>query len=427
MYDDHRDRFKEVFHPLRKVYHKKFYALSDVSFKVNRGETVGIVGKNGAGKSTLLKIITGVLTQTSGSVNVNGVVSSLLELGTGFNPELTGIENIYLNSSLMGILKEDVDKKLDRIVEFADIGEHIHQPVKGYSSGMFARLAFSVAISVEPDILIVDEALAVGDAAFVNKCYGKINELKRNGMTLLFVSHSLGAVSELCSQAILMDNGKCILVSDVETVVNQYNKMIRSSSDNLPKPASETTLNSSVDMAPEMSLVNDTISKDKFCISDEFMSKHSKTRYGNGGARVVNVEMIENDENKNRLFSYNTKIKLRVYIKSDQHLNKLNCGYFIRTDKGLSIVGNNLESSNIELIELGADRKLIIDFIIPLTIKSGIYSLTVVLGASDAENNEFIVDWVDLADSFEVFHSSDQYAFEYMVHIRNEISMNYID
>ncbi|MBF4302542.1 ABC transporter ATP-binding protein, partial [Vibrio anguillarum] len=220
MYDDHRDRFKEVFHPFRKVYHKKFHALDDVSFEVKRGETVGIVGKNGAGKSTLLKIITGVLTPTSGSVKLNGVVSSLLELGTGFNPDLTGIENIYLNSSLMGIQKEDIDKKLAQVIAFADIGEHIHQPVRGYSSGMFARLAFSVAISVEPDILIVDEALAVGDAAFVNKCYGKINELKSKGMTLLFVSHSLGAVSELCTKAILIDNGKCLLVSDVETVVN---------------------------------------------------------------------------------------------------------------------------------------------------------------------------------------------------------------
>ncbi|MBF4375554.1 ABC transporter ATP-binding protein, partial [Vibrio anguillarum] len=362
MYDDHRDRFKEVFHPFRKVYHKKFHALDDVSFEVKRGETVGIVGKNGAGKSTLLKIITGVLTPTSGSVKLNGVVSSLLELGTGFNPDLTGIENIYLNSSLMGIQKEDIDKKLAQVIAFADIGEHIHQPVRGYSSGMFARLAFSVAISVEPDILIVDEALAVGDAAFVNKCYGKINELKSKGMTLLFVSHSLGAVSELCTKAILIDNGKCLLVSDVETVVNQYNRMIRSSFDkNLQENENieETTFDSSEKDTSEISLISNVKSKDIFNINNEFMNKHSKTRYGKGGARIVNVEIIEGDDNKNRLFSYNTKIKLRVYIKSDQNLNKLNCGYFIRTDKGLSIVGNNLESSKFELRDLKANRKVI--------------------------------------------------------------------
>ncbi|MBF4343512.1 ABC transporter ATP-binding protein, partial [Vibrio anguillarum] len=295
--------------------------------------------------------------------------------GTGFNPDLTGIENIYLNSSLMGIQKEDIDKKLAQVIAFADIGEHIHQPVRGYSSGMFARLAFSVAISVEPDILIVDEALAVGDAAFVNKCYGKINELKSKGMTLLFVSHSLGAVSELCTKAILIDNGKCLLVSDVETVVNQYNRMIRSSFDkNLQENENieETTFDSSEKDTSEISLISNVKSKDIFNINNEFMNKHSKTRYGKGGARIVNVEIIEGDDNKNRLFSYNTKIKLRVYIKSDQNLNKLNCGYFIRTDKGLSIVGNNLESSKFELRDLKANRKVIIDFDIPLTIKSGI-------------------------------------------------------
>ena len=166
LYNKPQDRVKEALNPFKKSYHHDFYAMNDVTFEIKKGETVGIIGKNGAGKSTLLKMITGVLTPTSGEVEVNGKIASLLELGAGFNPEMTGIENIYLNGTIMGFTKEEMDSKVDAILEFADIGEFIYQPVKMYSSGMFARLAFSVAINVEPDALIVDEALSVGDMAF---------------------------------------------------------------------------------------------------------------------------------------------------------------------------------------------------------------------------------------------------------------------
>ena len=188
LYDKPMDRLKESLHPLKKNYHKDFYALNDVSFEVKKGETVGIIGKNGAGKSTLLKIITGVLTPTSGDVQVNGRIASLLELGAGFNPEYTGIENIYLQGTLMGFGHEEMAAKVDEILAFADIGDFIHQSVKMYSSGMFARLAFAVAINVDPDILIVDEALSVGDAAFQNKCIRKMEEIGDKGITILFVS-----------------------------------------------------------------------------------------------------------------------------------------------------------------------------------------------------------------------------------------------
>ena len=173
LYDKPADRLKESLHPLKKKYHKEFYALNDVSFEIKKGETVGIIGKNGAGKSTLLKIITGVLTPSGGHVHVNGRIASLLELGAGFNPEYTGVENIYLQGTLMGYTKEEMESKIQAILDFADIGDFVYQPVKSYSSGMFARLAFAVAINVEPDILIVDEALSVGDVFFQNKCFKK--------------------------------------------------------------------------------------------------------------------------------------------------------------------------------------------------------------------------------------------------------------
>ena len=208
LYDKPQDRLKEAINPFKKSYHNDYYALNDVSFEIKKGETVGIVGKNGAGKSTLLKIITGVLTPTSGEVIVNGKIASLLELGAGFNPEMTGLENIYLNGTIMGFSKEDMDAKIDTILEFADIGDFIHQPVKMYSSGMFARLAFSVAINVEPDVLIVDEALSVGDARFQNKCIRKMDEIGKAGTTILFVSHDTQAVNKFCHRVIWLDKGK---------------------------------------------------------------------------------------------------------------------------------------------------------------------------------------------------------------------------
>lgn len=211
LYDSPIDRLKESLNPLRCKYHHDFSALRDISFDVKKGETVGIIGKNGSGKSTLLKIISGVITPSSGTVMVNGKVSALLELGAGFNPELTGIENVRFNGMLMGYTREEIEAKLDDILAFADIGEFVHQPVKMYSSGMFARLAFSVAVSVEPEILIVDEALSVGDVFFQQKCFKKMKAGLDSGRSLLYVSHDLSGMQKLCKRGILLSEGQILL------------------------------------------------------------------------------------------------------------------------------------------------------------------------------------------------------------------------
>ena len=216
------DRVKEAFHPFRKRYSHDFYALKDLSFTVRRGENIGFVGHNGAGKSTLLKLITGILTPTSGKVEVQGTVASLLELGAGFNPEMTGRENIYLNGSIMGQSHEQMDALLPAIVEFADIGEFIEQPVKMYSSGMFARLAFAVNAFVEPDILIVDEALSVGDNLFQMKCMKKMRELMEGGTAVLFVSHDMNAVRRFCDRAIWLDHGELREEGETNKVLDSY-------------------------------------------------------------------------------------------------------------------------------------------------------------------------------------------------------------
>lgn len=222
MFERKSDRVKEALSITRKKYHRDFYALNDVSFEVKKGETIGIIGQNGSGKSTLLKILSGVLTQTSGSVKINGKVSALLELGAGFNPEMTGLENIYLNGMIMGYSREEMESKIETISKFADIGDFLYQPVKTYSSGMFGRLAFAVAINVDPEILIVDEVLSVGDLRFQIKCLNQMKKMMERGTTVLFVSHDISAIRRFCSRAIWINRGVIERSGDVNKVADQY-------------------------------------------------------------------------------------------------------------------------------------------------------------------------------------------------------------
>jgi len=226
LYEGNRDRLKEALHIGRNVRFREHYALNDVNLEVHTGETVGIIGTNGSGKSTILKIITGVLNPSQGSVTINGRISALLELGAGFNMEFTGIENIYLNGTMIGFTEEEIDAKLDDILEFADIGDFVYQKVKTYSSGMFVRLAFAVAINIEPEILIVDEALSVGDVFFQNKCYRKFEEFKQQGKTILFVSHDLGSISKYCDRVVLLEKGVKIGEGEPKEMIDMYKKVL---------------------------------------------------------------------------------------------------------------------------------------------------------------------------------------------------------
>ena len=226
LYASRADRVKETFHPLRKAYHRPFNALKGVSLEVRRGETLGIIGRNGSGKSTLLQIICGVLQPTSGEVAVAGRVSALLELGAGFNPDFTGRQNVFLNGAILGLDRHETERRLPQIEAFAEIGAFIDQPVRIYSSGMYLRLAFAVAVNVDPEILVVDEALAVGDEVFQRKCYSRINEMRRRGATILFVSHSAPTVVELCNRAVLLDEGELLLNGSPKLVVGEYHKLI---------------------------------------------------------------------------------------------------------------------------------------------------------------------------------------------------------
>jgi teichoic acid transport system ATP-binding protein len=288
LYDRPQDRLKEALNPFKKSYHHDFHAIDNVSFEVKKGETVGIIGKNGAGKSTLLKMITGVLTPSSGRVEVNGKIASLLELGAGFNPEMTGMENIYLNGTLMGFSKEEMDTKVDAITEFANIGEFIHQPVKMYSSGMFARLAFSVAINVDADILIVDEALSVGDMLFQAKCIAKMTSLMEEGMTILFVSHDIHAVRSLCTKGVYLENGKTLLVGDAGDVVDRYINDDQQAVNEQLKQMGHTK--QSVENAIEFSSDELPI---KVALEPSIIEKEGMVRHGDKGAEILDFGVFD--------------------------------------------------------------------------------------------------------------------------------------
>lgn len=231
VYDKPQDRLKQSFMGNRKQYYKEFWALKDVSFEIRKGETIGIIGKNGSGKSTLLQIVTQILQPSEGEVQINGRVAALLELGSGFNPEFTGRENAYLNGAIMGLTKSEIDERMPKIEEFAEIGQFIDQPVKVYSSGMYVRLAFACAVNVDPDILIVDEALAVGDMRFQLKCINKMKEFKKAGKTILFVSHDTYSVKNFCDQVIWIMDGQIYLRGDVNAVTNQYEDFMKTELD----------------------------------------------------------------------------------------------------------------------------------------------------------------------------------------------------
>jgi len=278
LYDAPIDRMKEALHWRSKKYHKDFYALNDVSFEIKKGETIGIIGKNGSGKSTLLKIITGVLSPSAGHVTVKGKISALLELGTGFNPQYTGMENIYFQGNLMGYTKEEIDASLQSILDFADIGDFIHQPVKIYSSGMYARLAFACAINVNPDILIVDEVLAVGDARFARKCFAKMEEIKKNGATIIFVTHDISMVKSACDSAVLINEGKKISAGLPKDVTIDYFKII------FPQD----------EIAQEPAMTSDLTAKPKPPLLKEFHSvdiTRVSNMFGLGGAEVLGMHV----------------------------------------------------------------------------------------------------------------------------------------
>lgn len=380
-------RLTEALHPLRRKYHHDFAALRDVSFEIKRGEIVGVVGKNGCGKSTLLKILTGVLSPSSGSVEVRGRVAALLELGAGFSPELSGRENIYLNGAIMGYSSQEIDEKINEIIEFADIGEFIDQPVKLYSSGMFVRLAFSVAINVDPDILIVDEALSVGDAFFQAKSLMRMKKMLDENKTVLFVSHDLASLKALCSRGILLEEGQVKYDTNIADVVEAYFNSVFQNKE-VPEKSSAST--------PVFDLKPSDPSNSKMM---DFM------RIRNGSVEVSKVA-IKNEKNEKRnIFSFDEVACFEVEFVCHKQIEGLSYGYHIRDRNGIDVLYSDSEITGVPLpSSMNAGEKYNMSFKVNLPLSSGAYTLSIVLSKIIDVNLgkvEFC-DFVPLAGQFEV-------------------------
>lgn len=363
LFDKNSDRLKDALGFSKKQLYKEHYALHHLSFDVYKGETVGIIGTNGAGKSTILKIITGVLNPTEGELEINGRISALLELGAGFNPEYNGIENVYLNGTMLGFTKEEIDERLPEILEFADIGDFVYQPVKTYSSGMFVRLAFAVAINIDPEILIVDEALSVGDVFFQAKCYQKFEDFKRDGKTILFVSHDLGSISRYCDRVILLNKGEKQSEGKPKDMINLYKRLITTKADNN----------------------QNTDSKDKELVSINSISGEWKKNftvnpkleeYGDGKANIIDFAIIDNEGNLTNVIEKGTKFTVKTKIRIEEPIKDPIFTLTFKNVRGVDITGTNTMLEDIRLGVCNAGECYIASYEQEMNLQGGEYLIS---------------------------------------------------
>ncbi len=356
LYERNRDRMLDALGLSGKKERFKFhYALKGVDFEVKKGETVGIIGTNGSGKSTLLKILTGVLTPTSGEVEVNGRISALLELGAGFNMDYNGIENIYLNGTMMGFSKDEIDKKIDDILAFADIGDYVYQPCKTYSSGMFVRLAFAVSINIDPEILIVDEALSVGDVFFQAKCYRKFEEFKKKGKTILFVSHDLSSISRYCDRVYLLNNGEMLGNGSPKEMIDKYKQILAGGGQAKIVETNE----------------NDVL------------------EYGNGKAFIKDFCITDSTGTKTNAVEKGTEYTVTMKVKIEEDIQGPIFACSVKNVRGVEITGTNTLVSKTFDDSVKKGDEIEISFTQKMMLQGGEYLIS--LGVTGFENGEFTV------------------------------------
>lgn len=372
LYDNASDRLKEALHPFSRIYHKEYHALKNINLDISSNHSIGIIGMNGSGKSTLLKIITGILTPTSGSVEVKGKISALLELGAGFNPEFSGIDNVHFQCSIQGYSKEEISEMVPEIVDFAGIGDYIYQPVKTYSSGMYVRLAFAVAINVDPDVLVVDEALAVGDAYFQSKCMRRIKKFISSRKTLLFVSHDAGAVKSICDKAYLLHKGEMVDQGEPDRVFNFYNTLISEQVEELGNVDKEA----------------------------------ARFRSGNKKIEIIDVVAKNSKGVPREIFVSGETISICIQIKVNIDIVDPAIGIMIRDRLGNDIFGinNNIMKESIGLVKKG--QGILVNYKLPLNLGPNVYSLTVATHShhTHIEDN---YDWINNVLVFKVIPSND--------------------
>jgi ABC-type polysaccharide/polyol phosphate transport system, ATPase component len=392
IYEKPHDRLLQMLARGRKQFYKEFWALKDVSFEVKKGETVGIIGRNGSGKSTLLQMICGTLNPTSGTIQTNGRIAALLELGSGFNPEFTGRENVYMNGAVLGLNKDEIDGRFAEIAAFAEIGDFIEQPVKTYSSGMMIRLAFAVAINVDPEILIVDEALSVGDELFQRKCFSRIEAIKKLGATILFVSHSGAQVIELCDHAVLMDEGEKLAVGQAKQIVGHYQKLLYAPAD-IRKQIREKIsqdyfleeFSNNLSADESLDLVNFDELKANF---DVGLKPTSTITYESNGALIENVQILTlQGDQVNNLLRGET-YRYTYVVKFYSNVTNVRFGMLIKTTSGIELGGAESVSffeNAIPYIQAG--KSVRVEFRFNANLNTGVYFMNAgVLGSNGAED-----------------------------------------
>lgn len=390
LYDKPIDRLKESISLTHKKYHKEFFALDKISFSVEKGSTVGIIGTNGSGKSTILKIITGVLNPTTGSVEVDGNISALLELGAGFNMDYTGIENIYMNGTMMGFSKEQMDAKLPEILEFADIGDFVHQPVKTYSSGMFVRLAFALAINVEPEILIVDEALSVGDVFFQAKCYRRMEEIRKTGTTILMVTHDMGSVIKYCDKVILLNKGEFLAEGPAGEMVDLYKKILAGRMDDLEADLAKRLDSNFSDMMELNNDINKTHAKEYHgLMKDKISINPNKTEYGDGRAEIYDLGLLDSKGELTNLLLKGEEFTIREKIRFNANIESPIFTFTIKDKKGTELSGTNtmFEGASVKPVKPGDEA--VVEFKQKMTLQGGEYLLS--MSCTGFENGTHVV------------------------------------
>lgn len=383
IYDRPADRLKETLTRGRWKAHREFWALQNISFEVEAGTTTGIIGPNGSGKSTLLQIVTGTLEPTHGSVSLEGRVAALLELGAGFNAEFTGVENIFMNTALLGLSKSETEKLLPEIASFAEIGDFLYQPLKTYSSGMYIRLAFAAAVAVAPQVLIIDEALAVGDAVFQHRCTRRIKEMQENGTTILFVSHDPGAIRALCSRAILLNEGRMEADGPPAEVLSRYQKLI------MAQEASyaESQLNQAEPPSSSIEAKSDAG-------SPQFTYRH-----GNGSAEVQKVELLDAAGRPLALVETGQEVQVRMSVSFHEDLDDPVYGFILRNRHGIHLYGTNSQVQGIQSGYMRQGQMVETTFSFNCWLAPDLYSVSVAVHSANAVS----FDWLDGALFFRVF------------------------
>ena len=367
MFERKKDRLLETILPKYQK-HSVFRAMDILTLELHKGEILGILGRNGAGKSTLLKMITGVVVPTSGKIEINGKISSLLELGTAFNGELTGIENIYQHGQVMGLSNEEIKEKEQEIIEFADIGDHIHQPVKTYSSGMFARLAFACAINVDPDILIVDEVLSVGDMAFQLKCFKKFEQFKNNGKTIIFVTHNINDVQTNCNRAIILENGKKTFDGTVKEGVNRYKKIIVGIDPD--KDDAEKEVKKAENKEKAKKINNDESWKDKLNQNPNMIE------YGTNQADVIDYGVFDREGNLVNMFDNGDEITFKSKVAFFEDVKDPIFTMTIKDFAGKDIAGTNTNIEKVVTGEFKAGEVAVVEFVQKVPVTPGKYTVS---------------------------------------------------